>query len=143
SEDVSMVSRDGTRIHLRVDGDIMPTLAVNDMNIDYEQNWNPFAPGTATVTYTVANEGNERLGAEQAPHSAGPFGFAEADQQPSSLRGVLPGDQTQVLVEQDVRRKFARIATIELDPHDDGEDVIDSALTTGSGEPTAATIPNL
>lgn len=141
SEDVSMVSRVGTRIHLRVDGDIMPTLAVNDMNIDYEQNWNPFAPGTATVTYTVANEGNVRLGAEQALHSAGPFGIVEADEQPESIREVLPDDQTQVQVEQDVWPLFALNSTVELDPQIVGEDEIDAELTAGSGETTAAAIP--
>src|SRR5699024_953135 len=68
-EDVSMVSRVGARIQLRVDGDIMPTLAVDDLNVDYQQNWNPFAPGTATVTWTVRNTGNVRLGTEQVLNS--------------------------------------------------------------------------
>lgn len=140
-EDVSMVSRVGTRIHLRVDGDIMPTLAVKDMDVDYQQNWNPFAPGTATITYTVANEGNVRLGAQQALHLSGPFGIAGADEQPEPIREVLPGSEAQVQVEHDVWPLFALNSTVELEPQIVGEDEVDAELTTSSGETTAAAIP--
>lgn len=141
NEDVSMVSRVGSRIHLRVDGDIEPTLTVNDMDVTYHQNWNPFAPGTATITYTVANEGNVRLGVEQAVHSAGPFGLAGADEQPEPIREVLPGGEAQVQVQQQVWPLFALHSTVELDPQIVGEDEIDAELTTSSGDTTAAAIP--
>lgn len=139
--DVSMVSRVGTRIHLRVDGDIMPTLAVNDMDVDYRQNWNPFAPGTATVTYTVANEGNVRLGVEQALHSSGPFGIAGADEQPEPIREILPGGEAQVRVQQDVWPLFALNSTVELEPQIVGDDEVDAELTASSGDTTSAAIP--
>lgn len=141
SEDVSMVSRVGARLHLRVDGEVEPTLAVNDMEVDYHQNWNPFAPGTATVTYTVVNDGNVRLGVEQALHSSGPFGIAGADQQPEPIREVLPGGEAQVQVEQDVWPLFALHSTVELAPQIVGEDEFDAELTTSSGETTVAAIP--
>lgn len=141
SEDVSMVSRVGTRIHLRVDGEIEPTLAVNDMDVEYHQNWNPFAPGTATVNYTVANEGNVRLGVEQTLHSSGPFGIAGADEQPETIREILPGGEAQVSVKQQVWPLFALNSTVELDPQIVGDDEVDAELTTSSGETTSAAIP--
>lgn len=140
-EDVSMVSRVGARIHLRVDGDIMPTLAVDDLNVDYQQNWNPFAPGTATVTWTVRNTGNVRLGTEQVLNSAGPFGLASAEETVEPIREVLPGGETQMRVEQRVLPLFALNSEVALEPNIVGEDEVDAELTSATGSITAAAIP--
>lgn len=140
-EDVSMVSRVGTRIHLRVAGDIMPALNVAGLDVDYQQNWNPFAPGTATVTWTVQNTGNVRLGAEQALHSAGPFGLATAEEPAEPIREILPGGETTIQVEQRVLPLFALWSTVELTPLVVGEDDIDAELTNAVDSVTVAAIP--
>lgn len=140
-EDVSMVSRVGTRIHLRVDGDIMPTLQVDELDVDYQQNWNPFAPGTATVTWTVRNTGNVRLGAEQALNSAGPFGLATAEEQIEPVREILPGGVATIQVEQRVLPLFALWSTVDLGPLVVGDDEVDAELTSATGAVTAAAIP--
>lgn len=140
-EDVSMVSRVGARIHLRVDGDIMPTLAVEDLDVDYQQNWNPFAPGTATVSWTVQNTGNVRLGTEQMLNSSGPFGMASAEESVEPIREVLPGGDVQMRVEQRVLPLFALNSEVQLDPNIVGEDEVDAELTSATGTVTAAAIP--
>lgn len=140
-ENVSMVSRVGARIHLRVDGDIMPTLAVEDMNVDYQQNWNPFAPGTATVTWTVHNTGNVRLGTEQMLSSSGPFGLATAEESLEPIREVLPGGEATFQVEQRVLPLFALNSTVGLEPNVVGDDEVDVELTSAENSVTAAAIP--
>ena len=140
-DDVSMVSRVGTRIHLRVDGDVMPTLTVEDLDVQYSQNWNPFAPGTATVSWTVRNTGNVRLGAEQALSSSGLFGLATAEEAVEPIREILPGGEAQVQVEQEVLPLFVLNSTVHLEPNVVGEDEVDAELSTATGGVTAAAIP--
>ena len=140
-EDMAMVSRVGARIHLRVDGDIMPVLEVRDLEVDYQQNWNPFAPGTATATWTVENTGNVRLGAEQVLNSAGVFGMAEARESAEAIREVLPGGSVTVQVEQRVLPLFALWSTVELTPQIVGDDVVDAELTGANETVTVAAIP--
>lgn len=140
-DDVAMVSRVGTRIHLRVTGDIAPTLAIGGPEVDYQQNWNPFAPGTATVTWQVANEGNVRLGADQSLVSSGPFGLAGATAEVEPIREVLPGGQAQVTVEQQVWPLFGLTSEVSAQPTVVGEDEVDAELATAEAETTTTAIP--
>lgn len=140
-DDVSMVSRVGARIHLRVDGDIMPTLAVEDLDVQYSQNWNPFAPGTATVSWTVRNTGNVRLGAQQALSSSALFGLATVEESVEPIREILPGGEAQLQVEQEVLPLFVLNSTVSLEPSVVGDDEVDAELSTATGGVTAAAIP--
>lgn len=140
-DDVAMVHRVGTRIHLRVDGDIMPVLNVENLEVDYQQNWNPFAPGTATATWTVRNDGNVRLGAEQLLRSSGAFGIATAEEPGQPIYEVLPGGQTTVRVEQRVLPLFALWSTVELAPQIVGDDEVDAALSNATGQVVTPAIP--
>ena len=140
-DDVSMESRVGARIHLRVDGDIMPTLAVEDLDVQYSQNWNPFAPGTATVSWTVRNTGNVRLGAQQALSSSGLFGLATAEESVEPIREILPGGEAQLQVEQEVLPLFVLNSTLSLEPSVVGDDEVDAELSAATGGVTAAAIP--
>ncbi|MGO1183088.1 MAG: WxL protein peptidoglycan domain-containing protein [Micrococcaceae bacterium] len=140
-DDVAMVSRVGTRIHLRVTGDLAPTLAIGGPEVDYQQNWNPFAPGTATITWQVANEGNVRLGAQQSLESTGPLGLAGATAEVEPIREVLPGGQAQVSVEQRVWPLFGLTSRVTATPAVVGEDEIDAELSTAEAQSTTAAIP--
>lgn len=140
-DDVSMVSRVGTRIHLRVTGDIAPTLAIGGPEVTYQQNWNPFAPGTATVTWQVANEGNVRLGAEQSLVSSGLFGLAGATAEVEPIREVLPGGQALVSVEQQVWPLFGLTSEVTAQPVVVGDDDVDAELSAATGEATTMAIP--
>jgi hypothetical protein len=53
--------RVGTRIYLRVPGDLRPQLKIDGLGSIFHQTLNPVGHGRATVTYTVRNTGNLRL----------------------------------------------------------------------------------
>lgn len=140
-EEVAMVSRVGSRIHLRVDGDIMPALEVGELVVDYQQNWNPFGLGTATATWTVENTGNIRLGTGQLLQSTGPFGIAAAHEVAEPVHEILPGGEATFRVEQQVFPLFALWSTVELTPNIVGDDVVDAELTNATGTSTVSAIP--
>jgi hypothetical protein len=88
---VTMDSRVGVRLHLRVTGDLAPALAVDVVSARYTPSWNPFGRGTLRVEYAVANAGNVRLGATGTVTAAGPFGLDRASAAGPDVREVLPG----------------------------------------------------
>lgn len=71
---VGVEGRVGFRVLTRVTGELAPALDITDQSIEYSYSWNPFAPGSATVTYAVANAGNTRLSAEQSIRTSGLLG---------------------------------------------------------------------
>lgn len=88
---VSLDSRAGARLHLRVAGDLLPALGVADLQAEYRPSWNPFAPGTVDLSWTVENEGNVRLGAAQVASVTGLLGLGGGDVVVDGPREVLPG----------------------------------------------------
>ncbi|MEX8034396.1 DUF916 domain-containing protein [Microbacterium sp. 20-116] len=88
----------GSRVHLRVQGDLAPALAVGDVVVDYHGTANPAETGSATVSYTLTNTGNTRLDPDVEVALGGPFGWAgvtAADDAPE----LLPGSSLQRTVE--------------------------------------------
>jgi hypothetical protein len=61
---VTLEQRVGTRVYVRVSGEVQPELTVGDVSARYEGTANPVGGGNATVTYTLTNTGNVNLGAE-------------------------------------------------------------------------------
>ncbi len=88
---VGVERRIGTRIYVRVAGELAPALAVSGVRVDYDGTWKPWSPGTATVRYTVVNTGNVRLQARQSVRVAGPFGLFGSTSHPADLPELLPG----------------------------------------------------
>ena len=88
AEGVSVDRRLGSRVHLRVAGDLAPALTVSDTTVSFDGGLNPFAPGTATVNYSLENTGNTRLALEPEASSSGPFGL---------LRVAAPGEERELL----------------------------------------------
>ena len=94
---LSVDRRLGIRIHLRVGGALAPALTVADMRVDYAGSFNPFAPGDATVTYTLENTGNARLTAGQKVTVEGPFGMLPTDAETvKAAPELLPGESWKV-----------------------------------------------
>lgn len=91
-------TRSGIRVYLRVAGDLAPSLTVTDAHVEYHQTLNPFGPGDATVTYTVRNDGNVRLAANQDVGVAGPFGWLGAQGTAADVPELLPGESWPVSV---------------------------------------------
>ncbi|MDX3849509.1 WxL protein peptidoglycan domain-containing protein [Streptomyces sp. AK02-01A] len=99
AEGINVDRRLGIRVKLRVSGELKPTLAVEDLHVDYDGSFNPFAKGDATVTYTIHNTGNAMLSAKQAVSVSGPFGWLRTNAggiaPPPEL---LPGESWKVKV---------------------------------------------
>ncbi|QDW61797.1 hypothetical protein [Oerskovia sp. KBS0722] len=91
AEGVSVDRRLGSRMHLRVAGDLVPAVVLDDVSVTYDGTLNPFAAGDATVTFTVTNDGNTRLAAGQVVRVAGPWGAAAQATPRVELPELLPG----------------------------------------------------
>jgi len=87
--------RVGARVYLRIIGPIHPSLDIQNLGLDYGGNINPFAAGTATVHYTVTNNGNLALSGSQAVTITSLFGTL-ASGSPKSIVNLLPGKSQDV-----------------------------------------------
>jgi len=83
--------RVGARIYLRVAGPLHPKIIVSRMTSAYHGTLNPFGAGSVTLTYTLRNVGNIRLGLRQAAQVYNFLGSAHA-QGLRNLRELLPGN---------------------------------------------------
>lgn len=138
---VAMDSRVGTRLHLRVTGEIAPALAVRDVRTTYTPSWNPFAPGTLRLDYTVANTGNVRLGATAAASVTGPFGVAGASASGPALREVLPGQTAGGSVEVEAWPLVRLDGDVALTPAVVGDDEVAAALSAAGAGWSAWAVP--
>ena len=106
--------RAGTRLLLRVTGPLHPGLRVDGLRAAYAPGWVPFT-GDLTLTYTVRNTGNVRLGAEQTARVAGLFGLAAGTRALEPLPELLPGAALTRTVTVPGRPALIRLsATVEL-----------------------------
>jgi hypothetical protein len=86
-------------IKLRVGGDLKPTLAVEDLQVNYRGTMNPFGKGDADVSYTIRNTGNALLSAKQSATASGPFGWLRTSVNESDPgQKLLPGESRKVSV---------------------------------------------
>ncbi|MBB5787695.1 DUF916 domain-containing protein [Jiangella mangrovi] len=123
ADGITVERRLGSRIHVRVGGELTPSLAVQDLRVDYDGSADPFATGTATVSYTVANTGNARMTAGQTVRVAGPFGLLGTGAEAPDLPELLPGATHEVSVVVDGMRPLVRAtATVTLTPRVAGDD---------------------
>ncbi|MFG2044613.1 WxL protein peptidoglycan domain-containing protein [Dactylosporangium sp. NPDC048998] len=84
--------RVGTRVYVRVNGALNPALSITKLSVDYGAAMYPFRNRDATVTYTVHNRGNIRLGGTGTISLLAPFGARMAKSQPVSIPPLLPGE---------------------------------------------------
>lgn len=89
-------NRVGSRIYLRVAGDVNPALEVTNLDVSFDRSWVPFTTGVATVTYEVHNAGNVRLSGEQAISGHGLFGLGDHTVGLDPVGEVLPGESVTV-----------------------------------------------
>ncbi|BEP13794.1 hypothetical protein acdb102_21050 [Acidothermaceae bacterium B102] len=88
---VAVDHRVGVRVYLRIQGALDPRLTVTNLKAKYHQNWwNPFGSGKVTVSYTVHNVGNVRLGASQSVTVSGWYGGTVQSPQISDVTELLP-----------------------------------------------------
>lgn len=117
STDVQFEQRIAVRLAVRVAGQLNPQLTIENLTASYAGPLNPFATGTATLTYTVRNTGNIRLGGAQAIAVGSLFGSAvQADDEPD-IPLLLPGGSATVTVDvPGVRPLGLMTATVHVSP---------------------------
>lgn len=97
---VQLDRRLGTRLLVRVDGPLNPQLAITNMKTSYDGTLNPAGSGTMTATYTVTNNGNVRMAADQAIKVSSPLGFPSRQLRLDRTAELYPGNSltlTQVI----------------------------------------------
>ena len=96
---VQVDRRVGVRIYLQVTGPLRPSLQVENLSVQYHDSWNPTHPGSATVSYTLANNGNVPLQGHQTLHSAGLFGVFGKNLAVPDAPLLLPGNSIRMTIE--------------------------------------------
>lgn len=89
----------GSRVLVRVAGDLVPAVTVSDVTIDHESTLNPLAAGAATVTFTIRNTGNTRIDPDATVTVSGPFGVAPLRVGAGDVPELLPGTTIERVVE--------------------------------------------
>ncbi|MEU6013565.1 DUF916 domain-containing protein [Streptomyces sp. NPDC047515] len=99
AEGINVDRRLGIRVKLRISGELKPSLAIENLHVDYSGSADPFAKGDATVTYTIHNTGNAMLSAQQRASVSGPFGWLRTEAgEIASPPELLPGESWKVTV---------------------------------------------
>ncbi|MDG4792753.1 DUF916 domain-containing protein [Micromonospora sp. WMMD1082] len=133
---VVLDSRLGSRMYVRVGGELRPELQISDIRISYAGTNNPLRPGKARVTYTVTNTGNVRLAAEQLVIVPGRLGFPGREAVLDPMPELLPSNSLTFSVEiTDVWPSFRTAGSVELRPvptRDGDVFAPDTPVATGS-----------
>jgi hypothetical protein len=87
--------RTGSRVYVRVKGNVNPKLVVENLTADYHGSFNPL-DGSLDVDYTVRNTGNVRLSAKQQIEVKDVIGRTVDSRKGKVLEDVLPGATVQL-----------------------------------------------
>jgi hypothetical protein len=116
-EQVNLAQRVGSRIYLRVDGELTPGVQVVGDVASYDGRLNPTVPGSTEVGFDVENTGNTRISVESTITVSGPFGLTLGTVTPDPVRNLLPGQRAHVVVEvPDAWPTLLQFARIEVTP---------------------------
>ncbi|MER5760473.1 DUF916 domain-containing protein [Streptomyces sp. NPDC002082] len=114
---VKLDQRVGARVYIRAAGTLTPRLEVQQVAASYEGSANPFSEGSATVTYTLRNTGNVRLGARQAVRINGLFGTSVTADGAKDLGDLLPGTSLTITAKADgVAQVLRSSAVVSVQP---------------------------
>ncbi|MHA4950837.1 hypothetical protein ACX27O_26275 [Micromonospora sp. SD19] len=107
---VTVESRVGFRVMLRVNGSARAALAVRDLDATYSPSWNPFAGGTVRVRYTVENDGNVWVSGTSRVAMSDLLGRSSHDAT-SAVEELLPGGSRTVRTRADGVWALGRLRT--------------------------------
>ncbi|NUL45919.1 DUF916 domain-containing protein [Cellulosimicrobium funkei] len=138
---ISTVARVGTRVHLRVPGEIQPVIDLRGLELEYGQNWNPFGPGTLTARWTAENTGNVRLGSDQDLTVTGPFGWFGSTVPATEIRELLPGQTVELEMATEAWPLFTAAAEVSSVPSAVGEDQVEAELRRTAANSTVLALP--
>ncbi|HEX5143475.1 MAG TPA: hypothetical protein VFW21_06360 [Mycobacterium sp.] len=133
--------RVGTRIYLRVPGDLRPALKIEGLDSTFHQTLNPVGHGRTTVTYTVHNIGNLRLQGSQRLQVRTPWGSTAEGPRLPDIPQLLPGSSVSVTSDVDgVLPAFWDTAAVRVDPIPPPGDQ-DPVLPVAAASDTFAAVP--
>ncbi len=81
----------GSRLQVRVSGDLDPSLKIEKLDVGYHGTANPFGRGELEVSYRVTNDGNVRLAADPLVEVRGPAGALSQTAVLDRTSELLPG----------------------------------------------------
>ncbi|GAA1743637.1 WxL protein peptidoglycan domain-containing protein [Aeromicrobium alkaliterrae] len=114
---VNLAQRVGSRIYVRVDGELKPGVAVKGDVASYDGRINPTVAGATEVGFDVENTGNTRVSVESAVTVSGPFGLKLGTLTPDPVSNLLPGETAHVVVDvPDTWPTVLQFASIEVTP---------------------------
>ena len=90
-QELKLLQSVGTRLFIRVSGQLKPRLAVHNLSVRYDEPINPLSAGTAVLTYVVSNVGNVALGGRPSAWVSGLFGSKERATKLPDIQVLLPG----------------------------------------------------
>ena len=131
---VLVEKRVGTRLNVRVNGDIVPGAAIRDVSASYSGSLNPIAPGSVKVDYTFANTGNTKLSGAMHLELSGIIGSKSVDL--PEVPVTMPGNTlVQSFTVADVWPTGPITAKITFIPNEDGgiADIQTLASASASG----------
>jgi hypothetical protein len=92
---VKLEQRVGTRVFIRVSGDLTPKLTIANLHATYQGPVNPLQPGSVKMSYTLVNSGNANVSAIGSTTVSGLFGSRTVRGNPK-LPVLLPGASVSV-----------------------------------------------
>ncbi len=97
ADQISVDRRLGVSMRLRVGGELLPKLTVDDVEVDHAGSG--LLSGSATVTYTLRNRGNATLRTRHQVSVTGPFGrFSRDAGEIDPAPDLLPGESWEMTV---------------------------------------------
>lgn len=88
---VAVEYRVGTRIYMRVSGELMPVLEIEELQTNSILSWNPISGSDIEVNYSIYNSGNVRMVAEPVLKVKGPLGLTLREVELPNTPEILPG----------------------------------------------------
>lgn len=110
TDGVSVDRRLGARLHLRVDGPLVPGARLEGLSAVHHGTPNPAGTGDVDVDVEVVNTGNVRVGGPATVTVVGPFGWGEQVAQ-VDVPELLPGERATVQVQVDDVLPLLRLTT--------------------------------
>ena len=137
---VLVEKRVGTRLNVRVNGDIVPSAAIKNVSVAYSGSLNPIAPGSVKVNYTFVNTGNTRLSGSVRLELSGIAGSKSVDL--PEVPTTMPGNNLeQSFTVTDVWPTGPITAKIIFTPKDDPGIADLQSIASASGSGSTIAIP--
>ncbi|HBU01069.1 MAG TPA: hypothetical protein DEB20_00595 [Acidimicrobiaceae bacterium] len=137
---VLVEKRVGTRLNVRVNGDIVPGAEIKNVSASYSGSLNPIAPGSVNVKYTFVNTGNTRLSGTVRLELSGIVGSKSIDL--PEVPVTMPGNTLeQSFTVADVWPTGIISAKVIFTPKDDPSIPELQSLASASGSGSTIAIP--